>query len=384
MLSIPISPAAARAVRRGHPWLYGEPTGAIPVGTPVVLRERDAVVGWGIVDHGEITVRVLGRGAPADRRLAQVIASRVRDADEIRWRLAPADTNCWRVVAAAADGLPGLVVDRYAELAVVRVYSAAWEPHLDAIVAAIAALPWVGTVFRRLGVRRVDDREGGEVLRGPAPPDAIVVREAGIALLVRPWVGQKTGLFLDQRENRALIGRIASGRRVANLFGYNGGFSIAAALGGAARVTTVDLAPEAIADAREVFRLNGVSPDAHGFEVADAFAWAPPAPVDLLVVDPPALTRGARSDHNAARAYVKLHAGLGAHVARTGLLATSSCTARLSLERWRAAVEEGLAATGPWSWHGCSTHAPDHPVALAHDEAWYLKFGLLRRRRADG
>ena len=351
-----------------------------PPGTPLRLLDRDGTeIGWGLADEGPIAVRVLGRGPAPDASLARVVAERIARADAFRWRLAPPETDCWRVVGGAGDALPGLVVDRYADLAVLRVYATAWEPHLDAVRDALVALGWVTTVYRRLGVRRVDGREGGEVIHGPPPAASIVVREHGMRLLVRPEVGQKTGMFLDQREHRALVRGWSAGRRVANLFAYNGGFSVAAALGGAAEVTTVDVAPEAVEDARENFRLNGLDPSAHVFEVADVFQWTPRGCYDLLVVDPPSLARGQRSDAIAAKAYRSLHRRLGPAVTRDGLLATSSCTARLRMDAWRTAVREGLLACGDWSWHWLSAEPPDHPVALAHDEGRYLKFALLRR-----
>lgn len=359
--------------------MFGE-QGDTPPGTWVRLVDgRDRVAGWGLADQGSIGVRVLGRGAPPSDPVAEV-AARIGRADAFRWQIAPPETDCWRVVNGAGDGLPGLVVDRYAALAVLRVYAAAWEPHLEAVVRALAGLGWPATVFRRYGVRRVDGREGGAALHGPDPAEALVVREHGMRLLVRPRVGQKTGLFLDQREHRALVRRWAAGRRTANLFAYNGGFSVAAALGGASRVTTVDVAPDAVADAREIFRLNDLDPAAHVFEVADVFAWEPPGAFGLLIVDPPSLARGRSSERAALGAYRSLHERLGPHVSRQGLLATASCTARLSTGQWKEAVREGLAGHGAWSWHWASGEPADHPVSLAHDEAHYLKFALLRRR----
>ena len=343
----------------------------------MVLEDPDGrTVGWGLADAGDIAIRVLGTDAPQD--LSRVLVERIGRADGVRQRLVLPGTDAWRSVAAAGDGLPGLVVDRYGDIAVLRVYAEAWVPHLDCVVAAIRRLPWVSTVYRRYGVTRVDNREGGETLFGPEPPDKLVIREGGMSMLVRPKVGQKTGLFLDQREHRALIGRWAAGRLVANLFSYTGGFSVAAALGGAARVVTVDIAPEAVADARENFVLNGLEPDHHAFVVADAFAWEPRGRLDLLIVDPPSLARRKASEGAARSAYRKLHRRLGPFVARDGLLATSSCTARLDLDGWRRAIREGL--DGPWSWHHLSIEPPDHPVSLGHREGHYLKFALLRRR----
>ncbi len=347
------------------------------VGAIVVLRSpEDEALGWGLADEGAIAVRILGRDQP--RPIASLVQDRIQRADSVRVRLVGPGTDAYRVVGGPGDGLPGLVVDRYGPVAVLRVYSAAWEPHLDAIVAAVSRLGWVESVFRRYGVAKVDQRTGGETLAGPEVGDELVVEEDGMRLLARPHSGQKTGLFLDQREHRALVGRWAAGRLVANLFAYTGGFSVAAARGGAARVVTVDVAPAAIEDARENFRLNGLDPDDHEFVVADVFAWTPSGPTDLLIVDPPSLAKAQKTEGAARSAYRKLHRRLGPWVVRDGLLATSSCTARLPVEGWARAVEEGLA--GDWSWHWRSVAPPDHPVSVGHPEGHYLKFGLLRRR----
>lgn len=373
---IAVSRKAAKALRRGHPWLFREGS-RTPVGEIVEIHCEDRTVAWGLADEGPIAVRVLGRGTPGDVR--QTLLDRIRRADATRARLLPPNTDAYRVIHGAGDGLPGLVVDRYGDLAVLRLYSAAWQEWLPQIVEAIEALGWPCSIYRRFGVRRVDGRDGGELLSGADFEDAFVVSEDGMKMLVRPRVGQKTGLFLDQRAHRSLIRGWSSGRMVANLFAYNGGFSVAAAMGGAAHVTTVDLAPEAVEDARENFRLNGFDPADHEFIVADVFKWKPRAAVDLLIVDPPSLTRGQRSDAAAARAYRGLHERLGPFVHRDGLVASSSCTARLSLHDWRQAIADGLYASGDWAWHHVSAEPVDHPVALAHIEARYLKFALLRR-----
>lgn len=277
------------------------------------------------------------------------------------------------------DGLGGLVLDRYGELAVLRVYARGWEPHLDAVVEAVRALGWPRTVFRRLGVDRVDGAEGGHTLWGPEAPRQLVVREHGLRFLVRPYEGQKTGLFLDQREHRRQVGELARGLEVVNLFAYNGGFSVYAAAGGARRVTSVDLAGPALEDARENFRLNGLDPSAHRFEKADIFQWSLDGRAELLVNDPPSLTHRRDADSAARTAYRDLNARVGAWVAKDGLLATASCSARLSLLRWEEAVREGLRKVGRWSWLGRSEAPPDHPVGLEHPEGRYLKWGLLRR-----
>lgn len=366
-------------VRHGHPWVYADRVVRLPAGTVVQLEDdRGEVVGWGLACDGPIAVRVLGAAEPVPARPDGEIAARIRRADALRVRIVEADTDAYRVVGGAGDGLPGLIVDRYGDVAIVRLYAAAWEPWLDTIVAAVSACPWVTTIARRYGVMRVDGRHGLDTLHGPDPAPEIVVHEHGMRLLVRVHTGQKTGMFLDQREHRRMVRGLASGRQVVNLFAYHGGFSVAAALGGAAHVTTVDVAPEAIADARENFRLNGLDPDAHAFEVADVFTWMPRNRPDLVIVDPPSLAKGAKARHAAEVAYRRLHHRLGPTVPRDGLLATSSCTAQLDAPAWQRAVEAGLA--GAWSWLHVSHAPPDHPVAAGHPEGAYLKFGVLRRR----
>jgi len=357
-------------VGRGHPWVYRDGVrGSAGVGEPVVLLDdRNKAMAWGLFDQGPIAVRVLGREpVSVDKLLAARLA-----AAERRRTLVGGDTNSYRLLNGEGDGLGGVVVDRYGDIAVLRLYSAAWERHLGAIVDALR--PRFATIYRRFGVVRVDDREGGETLHGPDPADGVVVREHGMKLLARVKTGQKTGLFLDQRENRLAIRGWSSGRSVVNLFSYNGGFSVAAALGGARRVVSVDIAPAAIEDARENFRLNGLDVGKHGFEVADAFAWAGDK-ADLVILDPPSLAHDKDADVAAKKAYRDLNrhaSGLA-----TELFATSSCTARLSWDRWEEAVRDGV--KGGWSWLARAGEPPDHPVAVGHPEGRYLKFALLGR-----
>jgi 23S rRNA (cytosine1962-C5)-methyltransferase len=377
--TIAVPESTAVQIRRGHPWVFRDRPWQAAVGDLVrVTDDKQKTLGFGLYDEGPIAVRMLGDGEPPD--LAGLLLDRFARADRFRQRMIPEQTDAYRLIAGEGDGLGGLVVDRYAGLAVVRLYAAAWEPHLGLIIDALRKLGWVEAVYRRLGVGRVDGAAGGVALFGAEPPDALVIHEAGLKMLVRPKVGQKTGLFLDQREHRQLVRRWAAGRVVANLFGYTGGFSLAAVAGGAARVTTVDIAPDAIDDARENFRLNGFDLRAHAFEVADVFAWRATSPLTLLIADPPSFTHDKQADDAATRGYRRLHTQLGPMVARDGLLATSSCTARLSMDAWQRAIADGLASHGAWSWQWTSQEPPDHPTALGHPEGRYLKFAILRRR----
>ncbi len=377
MKRLPLTADTVGTVARGHPWVYPDGViGRATAGDAVELVDgRGRPVAWGIFDEGAIAVRVLSRKAtnvPDHIKAALTAAWRRR-------RLIGPNTDTFRVCNGEGDALGGLVVDRYGEVLVVRLYSKAWERHLGTIVDVLLPLTGCRTVFRRYGVGKVDDREGGDTLRGPEPADAIVVSEHGMKLLVRVREGQKTGLFLDQREHRRLVRGWSAGRRVVNLFAYNGGFSVAAALGGATHVTSVDIAPAAIADAREIFRLNGLDPAAHEFVAADAFAW-PGTPADLVIVDPPSLTHAKQADQAARNAYRNLHRHVATYA--TDLLATSSCSARLNWERWEEAVREGIG--GSWAAMHRSGEPLDHPVGIGHPEGRYLKFALYGRLGGAG
>lgn len=378
MKDVQLRPDATRAVVRGHPWVYSDGLRSRPeTGCIVGLRDPNGKpIGWALADEGHIALRVLP-GEP--RPVAEFLRHRLQLADRLRMRCMPPSTTAYRVCNAAGDGLPGLVVDRYGEVAVLRLYSAGWVVHLDALVSALSELPWVSHVFRRFGVKRVDGKKGGRTLWGPETPESLVVEEHGMKFLVRPAKGQKTGLFLDQREHRRTIGELAAGRRVFNLFGYNGGFSLYAAMGGASRVETVDFSAAALEDAQENFRLNGLDPHQHAFHCADIFKWEAPGKAGLVVCDPPSLTHGKSADGAAKQAYRKLNARVAPWVTHDGLFASASCTARLTGMEWEAAVEEGIRTAGAWSRLMRSGAPLDHPVAVAHPEGRYLKFALYTR-----
>ncbi|HEX9101528.1 MAG TPA: class I SAM-dependent methyltransferase, partial [Polyangia bacterium] len=199
------------------------------------------------------------------------VSARVRSALRARRGVIDAaTTDAFRWLNGEGDFLPGVVVDVYGPVAVVRLDGDAVRVWRDAVVAAVV------DEGRALGVAHVLERSRGgrgELLHGGPPPSPVPVRENGVRFAVDVLHGQKTGFFLDQRENRRAIRPFAAGVDVVYLFGYTGGFSVHAALAGARRVTTVDVAAPALADARANFALNGLDPAAHGYDAEDAFDW---------------------------------------------------------------------------------------------------------------
>ena len=384
MIRLELTADTLGPLRRGHPWVYtsglAQPNERPPAGTPVQLVDaKGKPAAFGLADDGPIAVRVLDRHPES---IDSLIRRRLLAAAEIRPSLVPSNTNAYRVVNGEGDGLPGLIVDRYDHTLVVRLYGACWEPHLESIVHTAKSIEGIETVMRRFGVRRVDGREGATVLDGPDPGEPIVVTEAGLRFLARPVTGQKTGLFLDQREHRIRMARHCQGKTLVNLFAYNGGFSVHAAAAGAKRVLSVDIAAAALEDAKENFRLNGLNPDEHGFFATDVFKWKPDELADAVICDPPSLTHGKDSDGSARKAYRDLATLSGGMVRPGGLLASASCTARLNWDRWEQAVREGSAKAGRWSWLWRAAEPPDHPVAMGHPEGRYLKFALLTRHKS--
>ncbi|MEC7984225.1 MAG: class I SAM-dependent rRNA methyltransferase [Myxococcota bacterium] len=369
-----------KPIQQGHPWLYkGSLLSSVSVGSPMLLvDEKNKVLAFALADRGDIEARILSK---TPDKIPDLLRKRILVAQSLRNKVVPPNTTAYRLINGAGDGLPGIVVDMYNDLAVVKIYSASWEPHLDAIVDVLDTLPNVNDVYRRFGVRNVDGKKGGMLLCGRPIKDLMIIQEHGLRFLVRPKIGQKTGLFLDQREHRAFIGSKAKDEQVVNLFSYTGGFSVYAAVGGAKRVYSVDISQNALDDAKENFRLNGLSPDQHAFIATDVFQWKADLHAGIVICDPPSLSHKKKSDTAAMQSYTRLAGHSASMVPRGGLLALASCSARLNQKQWESASVQGIRKHGRWSWLWRANEPPDHPVSVHHPEGRYLKFSLLFRQR---
>ncbi len=384
----------ARHLRAGHPWVFRKAivkqNKGIPAGTIVDVVEGNRFVARGYYDPlSPITVRVLTReeGETVDdafwrRRVARALALRK---ELVR------GTDAYRVLHGESDGLPGVVADRYDRFVVIKLYSAGLTPWRAAIVEALRAeCGDLAGVYGRDEIPRDDDDEGtakeGRVLWGAEPPEQLTIDEHGMKILVDVRRGQKTGLFLDQRENRRLVRELARGRPEAlNLFSYTGGFSVAAALGGSTHVVSNDLDADALHLARATFKANGLDPADHAFANGDAFDLLANykrqgRKFDLVVCDPPAFAKSQKAVEGALAGYASLNRAALSVLAPGGLLVTCSCSARVSPEQFGDAVKEAAFKLHVELALVAETRQPyDHPISLQFKEGRYLKAMVLRR-----
>lgn len=377
----------AGSILAGHPWLWRDailPGRAAP-GELVEIVDRDErFVATGYAQAGPIAARVLStRRGPID---AGFVAERLRAASELRKRVVDglgAETDAYRLVHGEGDGLPGVVVDVYAGWLVVKYDGEAPERALGSLV--LEALEVVVPGARGVLVRRGrGDDKSSTLVRGSAPPSPVLVREHGMKLLADLDAGQKTGLFLDHRESRRRVRALSKGARVLNLYGYVGGFSVAAGLGGAAHVETVDSAAPAIRLAEAAWRENGLDPAAHVGMAMDV-----PTRVealrdgrerfDVIVADPPSFAPNEDSVPAATRSYRLLHRASLRLLAPGGLYFAASCSSHMPAERFERTIRDAAEKLGVSLQILERSGAPaDHPRLLAFPEGDYLKCVLAR------
>lgn len=372
----------ARPLWFGHPWVYANAVaraeGQPEPGDVVSLVDHDGrFIGRGFYNpRSQIPVRLCTR---ADEAVdAAFFRRRVAQARAVRARLGlPSErTTVYRLINSEGDDLPGLVVDVYADTAVAQITTLGISAQRAAIYDALEAELGVTTIFEIAPASYAELEgfaAGSRVARGRSRATVDVVEE-GIALEIEPLSGQKTGMFIDQRETRARVGALARGARVLDLYSYAGGFSLAAARGGAAAVTAVDSSARAVSRTLAHAQKNGVTIDA---VEADAFRFletATPRSFDLLVVDPPKFAR-ARKDLDAARkGYERLNAVALQAAAPGAILVTCSCSQNVDAETFERIVAAGAKQAGRevriFERRG---PAADHLLPPGFTEGQYLK-----------
>jgi len=395
-MQITLKPDRHVPIVAGHPWVFSE---AIAKSDPAeageivtVLASDGRALGLGTFNPlTSIRVRMLTAN-PEEKIDADYFARRLKSLDEWKRSRLPAHTDGYRVVHAEADGIPGLILDRYANTFVFQLHTAGMERLRAPILEAIEQTFAPKNVVERSDVE-VRKQEGLKdkpvaVHKGQIE-ELVVFEEAGLKFLADVLHGQKTGFFLDQRQARIRVGELARGRRVLNLFGYTGAFSVHAAKGGAEFVTTVDVSRPALELAQKNFELNKLDPEDESrcqFLEADVMDLLrddqlPGAPYDLIVCDPPAFAKHEKDLQQALKAYTDLNAACFRLLQPGGLLVTSSCSGRLDPDAFRNLLRlaSGRAHRDVriLDWFG---QPMDHAERLAYPEGRYLKTAVLEVR----
>jgi 23S rRNA (cytosine1962-C5)-methyltransferase len=390
-----VSATAESVLRSGHPWLFAESireqNRAGQAGELAVIYDRkDRFLATGLFDPASpIRVRLLHVGKPRaiDRhwwseRLTRALESRQGSFDE--------QTTGFRWINGESDGWPGLVLDRYDRTLVLKLYTAAWLPRLEETAGLITGRLRPERIVLRLS-RNIQElakhqfgKADGEILNGPPLDGPVTFLETGLRFEADVLHGQKTGFFLDQRENRRQVESLARGRDVLNAFSFSGGFSLYAARGGARSVTDLDLSASALAGARRNAALNAANASVtscrHELVQADTFVWLNQQPgrrFDLVILDPPSLAKREIERSGAIRAYGRLASSGIEHLTPGGILVACSCSAHVTAEEFFEAVRRSAVKTGrAFEELRTTRHAPDHPATFK--EAEYLKAIYLR------
>jgi 23S rRNA (cytosine1962-C5)-methyltransferase len=389
------SPGAAAAVADGHPWIWRDglrgPFEAHAPGDVVEVFDTEGeFVARGLIDpEGALAFRayVLDHKTPLDGAL---LHDRLARALAVRETLfadpgSTGATTAYRIAHGEGDRLPGITLDRYGPVGVLRPDGLVpWtfvEPHTKAIAEQLQRVG-IETLVLRDTRKGVQEGSRIEVLHGPEAPERISILEHGMAMEVDLARGQKTGAFLDQRENRRRVRTWSKGRRVLNLFSYAGGFSLAAALGGATEVTSVDIAHEAHKTAQRSFVENGLVPREHPFVTADVFQFLENAHKrnerwDLIICDPPSFASSEKQKAAGLAAYRKLHRAAARLLSPNGWLCAASCSSHVSEADFLETLR--VRAIGRDDLRLLETFGPpaDHPTVPAFREGRYLKFALL-------
>jgi 23S rRNA (cytosine1962-C5)-methyltransferase len=388
MVTVFLKSGKEKFVRSGHPWIFsgaisrieGNPNPGDPC---AIIAASGEMLGHGYCNtNSSIVVRVLTLGEQAFTDA--MLADRLKRAVALRAPILDATTNVCRLVNSEGDFLPGLIVDRYGEGLCVQILTAGMERLREIIINHLTSLCSPAFIFERSeGESR--QREGLAARNGLLAgvlPNPHVVCEHGIKYGVDVGAGQKTGLFLDQRENRMLVRQFAGGASTLDCFAYAGGFSLNALAAGSRSVRTIDASKKAIELARENRRLNGFAAPPEDLVAADVFEFLrAAAPVySLVILDPPKFAKREQDVDQASRGYKDINLlALRAVAPQGGILLTFSCSQAIDAKLFRQIVFGAAADSG----RSCQvlqvlSQPMDHPVNLAHKEGEYLKGLILR------
>lgn len=375
------------SLRRFHPWVF---SGAVMQADPT-LQEGDIVrvlssegrfLATGHWQIGSIAVRVLSfADVTIDQTFYQTRLQAALDARKAIGIAGSPTNNTYRLVHGEGDNLPGLVIDIYGQTAVMQAHSVGFHHARHDVAMALKSVMGDSLIHiyykseTTLPYMAGLGQENGFLLGGQNVSNIAV--ENGLNFHIDWLRGQKTGFFIDQRDNRSLVEQYSSGRKVLNMFCYTGGFSVYAMRGGAELVHSVDSSAKAVDLVNENIQLNFPDDNRHQAYSVDAFHFLQEMPqdlYDLVILDPPAFAKHRDALHNALKGYTRLNAAAFRKIRRGGLLFTFSCSQAVSKDQFRLAVFTAAAQSGRFVRILHQLHQPaDHPINIYHPEGEYLK-----------
>jgi 23S rRNA (cytosine1962-C5)-methyltransferase len=391
--TIQLKPKKDDSLRRFHPWVF---SGAIDQAASTPPEEGEVVrilsadgsfLGVGHYQIGSIAVRVLSfRDESIDSTFyRRALNSALVLRQELQ--LLRSDNNIYRLVHGEGDQLPGLIIDIYGNTAVIQAHSVGMHRDLQMITDALKEV-MQGKELKHIYYKsegtlpfKAELDAGDGYIWGGEQVEAVAI-ENGLRFQIDWLKGQKTGFFIDQRENRKLLEQYASGRRLLNMFCYTGAFSVYGLRGGATVVDSVDSSSKAVSVTNRNVTLNFGEEPRHYSCSGDAFRYlkeTPEGKYDLIVLDPPAFAKHRGAVHNALQGYKKLNLAAMTKIAPGGILFTFSCSQAISREQFRLAVFSAAAISGRkvTILHQL-TQPADHPINIYHPEGEYLKGLVLR------
>ncbi len=395
-VAVRLSGKGLQTVRRKHPWIFENSIEKLSAeaepGDVAVVYDNRKIVAAGLVDpYSSIRVRLLTFGASKEVVGPGLFRLLAKQSAERRNGLFGPETNAFRLINGESDGFPGLVADKYADVLVMKVYTASFIPHLgdvaDALFEVYPCLKRLSLRFSRevsamsAGLRR--NLEDGMLFSGdPAWNGQVVFLENGLKFEADVRCGQKTGFFLDQRENRAKAGKLAAGvHSVLNVFSYSGGFSLYAAKNGARMVTDIDFNKHAIEASAHNFTLNGeianIAKCRHRGIADDAFHAMNELEkagerFGIVIVDPPSFAKSLSERAQAMKSYSRLAVAAVRLLSKNGILVFASCSSRIGADELFDEVHRAAADAGrPLKEFDRRAEAPDHPALFK--ESHYLK-----------
>lgn len=392
-LAIKVKPAAERMIRKEHPWIFEEAivkqnADGNPGDLAIIYdQKKNKFMALGLYDpHSVIRVKLLQFKTPAQID-QQWFKTKIEGAYATRNLLLQTDTNSYRLLHGENDGLPGLIADVYAQVLVVKLYTAIWPPYLHKILPILQQTSTCTCIVLRLSRSLQKTPEllpglhDGQVIFGKLEQETVIFKEHGLLFSANVIHGHKTGYFLDHRHNRHKVGTLAKGQRVLDVFAYAGGFSVHALAGGAKEVISLDISAQALEMAKRNVQLNFAEAN-HKIMAIDAFEGLQKLhqqdqQFDLIVVDPPSFAKRESEVEKALHSYHRLAQLAVRLVAPGGTLVLASCSSRVTADAFFTATEQALQASGRSFQETERTfHDVDHPIGFP--EGAYLKCGYYK------